>query len=476
MSTNEEGKNPKLFVSYSWSSPEHEQWVLNLATSLVESGVEVILDKWDLREGHDSVAFMEKMATDPSIKKVAMISDKVYADKADGRSGGVGTETQIISRNVYENQKQEKFVAVLPEKDENGKPYLPEYFKGKIYIDLSNPEKYVENFELLLRWIYDKPLYVKPQIGVRPAFLNEVGNISLGTSVAAKRAVDAIRNGKSFAFGSLIEYFTLFQEGLENFRVVNLPDREFDDVIFESIEGFKIYRDEFLSVISAAILHGVGNDTFDAVHKFFEKIALYMWRNEKMTGWSEWSFDNYKFIIHELFLYTIAICLRSEKFEFAEYLLSQAYYIDRPDVSYGNEMDNFSLFRHYMRSLEYRNSRLKLNRLSLRADMLKNRSEVSGVEFKFLMQADFVLFVRALASDDNWWPETLLYASYFYNCFEIFARASSVRYFDKLKVLLAVKDKGELEARLRSKNMPKWEFDRFDPFKLAGIENLCTRP
>jgi hypothetical protein len=32
-------------------SIEHQQWVLNLATELRESGVDVILDKRDLKEG-----------------------------------------------------------------------------------------------------------------------------------------------------------------------------------------------------------------------------------------------------------------------------------------------------------------------------------------------------------------------------------------------------------------------------------------
>jgi len=50
---------PKLFISYSWSNPTHEQWVIDLANELTESGVHVILDKWDLKEGHDSVAFMD---------------------------------------------------------------------------------------------------------------------------------------------------------------------------------------------------------------------------------------------------------------------------------------------------------------------------------------------------------------------------------------------------------------------------------
>jgi hypothetical protein len=54
----------KLFISYSWSNPDHQQWVIDLATQLRESGVDVILDKWDLKEGHDAYAFMEKMVTD----------------------------------------------------------------------------------------------------------------------------------------------------------------------------------------------------------------------------------------------------------------------------------------------------------------------------------------------------------------------------------------------------------------------------
>ena len=69
---------PKLFVSYSWSNADHEAWVLALAVSLVESGVEVLLDKWQLRDGHDSIRFMESMVTNEDVKKVLILADKVY--------------------------------------------------------------------------------------------------------------------------------------------------------------------------------------------------------------------------------------------------------------------------------------------------------------------------------------------------------------------------------------------------------------
>jgi hypothetical protein len=96
--------SPKLFISYCWSNAEHEQWVMNLASDLLESGADTILDKWDLREGHDALAFMEKMVTDPAIEKVVIVSDAMYVEKADGRLGGVGTETQIISKKIYDGQ------------------------------------------------------------------------------------------------------------------------------------------------------------------------------------------------------------------------------------------------------------------------------------------------------------------------------------------------------------------------------------
>lgn len=38
----------KTFISYLWSNAIHENWVIDLSTELRNSGVDVILDKWDL--------------------------------------------------------------------------------------------------------------------------------------------------------------------------------------------------------------------------------------------------------------------------------------------------------------------------------------------------------------------------------------------------------------------------------------------
>lgn len=165
---------PVTFISYSWSNPQHEQEVLNLAKRLVENGIDVKLDKWDLKEGQDKFAFMEQMVTNEKISKVLIICDKEYKRKADARSGGVGNETEIITPKLYSESEQEKFIPIVFEKDETNNPYLPNYIASRIYIDLcSNNENYEDEYMKLVRNIHEKPLFQKPSLGVAPDWLNK---------------------------------------------------------------------------------------------------------------------------------------------------------------------------------------------------------------------------------------------------------------------------------------------------------------
>ena len=48
---------PKVFISYSWSTPKHQQKVIQWAERLISDGVDVVLDVFDLKEGHDKFHF-----------------------------------------------------------------------------------------------------------------------------------------------------------------------------------------------------------------------------------------------------------------------------------------------------------------------------------------------------------------------------------------------------------------------------------
>lgn len=476
---------PKLFVSYSWTSPDHEAWVIRLATGLQESGVEVILDKWDLKEGHDAHAFMEQMVTDPEIEKVILVCDKAYADKADKRAGGVGTEAQIITPELYAKKAQDKFVAVVTERDEAGNAYVPAYFKSRIHIDFSDSARYSENFEQLLRWIFGQPLHKKPPLGKKPAFLSqEEGAVQLTTSSRHRRAMDAITNGRDHAVPALADYFSTLVAEFEKLRID--PSAEpFDDAVVENIDCFLPYRNEAIEILDALALYLDTDETRRALHRFFEQLIPYLDRPQHITTWKDWDFDNFKFIVHELFLYALAILIRHERFQSAAYLMATDYYVTGNSERGRDAMVPFEVFRDHMPSLAFRNQRLKLGRLSLRADMLKERCAGIGIEFRHLMQADFILFLRDRLDQSDvwgrWWPETLLYVGRYSGPFEVFARCRSTSYFERAKILLGIEKTNSLASLLSAfqedpRSVPKWEFTTFSPTDLLGFNDMVTKP
>ncbi len=136
--------------------------------------------------------------------------------------------------------------------------------------------------------------------------------------------------------------------------------------------------------------------------------------------------------------------------------------------------------------LERDGNRLGLRRNSLHADLLKQRSDLAGIEFRYLMQADFILFIRAELAmphlHDRWWAETLPYMDRHHGSLELFARAVSQKYFDKIKVLLNIQHPEDLDALLASytegkRRLPSWgPFSSISPTILMGRPLLATLP
>lgn len=289
---------------------------------------------------------------------------------------------------------------MLPEKDANGKPYLPTYYKGRIYIDLSEPERYTENFDKLLRWIYDKPLHVKPEIGKAPSFLDEGQAISLGITMLQNRLLDALRNGKSNAIGILDEYLNIFFANMARFSLTAEEiNADPENSILGSIEKFTPARNEFVQVMVAISNYLPTKEAATKIHHFFEQLHPYMYRAEGQREWNRFQFDNFRFIVHELFLYAIAILLKSEKFDLVAGIISMPFYIAWHSESGKSDTVSFEEFCEYAESFKFRDDRLR--KLSSRADLLKERAEISSVDFISLMQADFILFMRSALDDIN---------------------------------------------------------------------------
>lgn len=158
------------------------------------AGVDVVFDRYDLKEGQDKHVFMERAVNDDTIDRVLVLCDPLYAAKANGRREGVGTETLIISPEVYRDAAQEKFLPIIMETD-GGEVCVPTYLEGRMYIDLSDPRTEIGHFQQLVRRLYDKPEIERPQLGPPPTYL-EPRNAHLGTGRALDVFKDAVIRGK----------------------------------------------------------------------------------------------------------------------------------------------------------------------------------------------------------------------------------------------------------------------------------------
>jgi hypothetical protein len=167
--------NPKVFISYSWTSEKHRKAVKSWADRLLGDGVDVIIDVYDLNIGYDKYSFMERSVNDPTVSHVLLISDKSYSTKANDRKSGVGVESTIISNEIYQNLESSKFIPIVCEFDEHDKPCLPVFVNSRIWIDFSTEELVGQNWNQLLRVLFDKPNNIKPKLGRKPAFVLSEG-------------------------------------------------------------------------------------------------------------------------------------------------------------------------------------------------------------------------------------------------------------------------------------------------------------
>lgn len=161
-------KRKTVFISYSWESPEHQEWVLQLAKDLISKyGLNVILDQFELSAGNDLTYFMESSIE--KADKVLVILTPNYKIKAEERKSGVGYETSMITQEIFETPiSKVKFIPVL----RNGTlaTSTPKFLKSKLYHPMTDDNLYLNKLFELSRIIYEKLLIEKPELGDIPDF------------------------------------------------------------------------------------------------------------------------------------------------------------------------------------------------------------------------------------------------------------------------------------------------------------------
>ncbi|HEX8584349.1 MAG TPA: toll/interleukin-1 receptor domain-containing protein [Allosphingosinicella sp.] len=464
--TDDQSSSPaRAFISYSWSTPTHESWVLNLASRLVEDGVDVILDKWDLKPGHDANAFMESMVTDTTVKKVIMVCDKSYVEKADSRSGGVGTESQIISPELYKSSTQDKFAAAITEQDEGGQAYVPVFYRSRIFFDFRSADKFEEAYEQLLRWIVGRPQHVRPKLGSIPEAILGAAPVAVGTQSRSRRADEAIRSAAPGAHAFVREFGDALVAELQGLTPILTEDLPQDEAILTSFAAMRPYLRQLAELVTVALRFSDDKRVLEAILRIHEQLGALMYRSPSQTSYYTQQFDAFKIAAHDAFLTTMALALDEERFDFAAAALARPYLVREHDGGNRRSTSDFTVFRQHPASLEHRNTRLKLNRISLQADLLKEaHPDGSMPSFEAIMQADLVLYLRGEGQPTfyNWYPLTLAYALRRYSAFPLFARAESKAYLSRLAPLLGVDSPEAVKRRIAEANSTERSSRMFD--------------
>lgn len=429
-------KIKKVFISYAWTSPGYVDYVLNMASRLVSDGIDVVLDQWDLKPGHDKNHFMEQAVKEPTIDKVLMLIDKEYAIKADSRKGGVGTESIIISEEIYSDLGNDKFIPIITEIDEQGEPYLPVFLKSRIYVNFASETSFEEEFEKLVRLIYDVPARVRPQLGKPPSYLTENKVNTFKTGFFLKSAKNQLDKKPESANRLLNEFLDILEDELWGFEMSSIDDnsKSYGRLISERLHDYQNLKKIFIDFVSMISATEYQIDESYIV-SFFEKFHCYLRpKKEDSSSWNNKHYEIFKIIFPELFLYTLTACIRNNNYELAGELLYTTYFFD---CKYYTHEDRDKSFCGIISSPEIYNNTYKQLISPIGNYYMNNIYRYSKEE---LVTTDIICHISCFLfqknkSDYKWYPRSsVAYDSHRSQVkFKFFKKLSSSKFYEKVK-------------------------------------------
>ncbi len=447
---------PKVFISYSWTSKDKAR---NLAERLLADGVDVVMDIYDLKEGMDKYAFMQRTVCDTSIEKVLILCDKAYKDKADNFKGGVGDEAMIISPELYGKVEQQKFIPIVLEKDDVGNPFLPVILKSRIYIDFCD-EHEVDGYEKLVRNLWGKPDLRKPPLGQRPSWIDDssIATYNIKSQINALSASINVRPDSNAAlrrtaFGFLSE--------INKFSASNVKEAD----LLKMIKETEPLRNCFVDLIDLFMLKDrlVGSDIASLIETMYNGVKIDA--NNNLLG------ECWHFFFWDIFICTTALMLSYERYADLRQLLNRTYFL-RNIIGTLNDPRprTYSDIRQPCRMLESAfKQKVNPRLISLAAEILIKREYGECINERNLVAADLTLAHLSMLFCDGfaWYPMLGPYSRWSGQQL-IWEKIVSKSFCEKLYPLLGVSSFPEFTAKIKEAS-DKWnsglatcyEFARF---------------
>ncbi len=140
------------FISYAWGNANHERWVLNFATDLLNSGIRVIVDQRDSLLGTSVARFVSRI---DGAAYVIAVGTPLYREKAQNtvseRGSVLAAEVDLLQlRLTGPEESKSTVIPVLLEGDPETS--FPPLLQGRVYADFRSPEQYfAQLFDVILK-------------------------------------------------------------------------------------------------------------------------------------------------------------------------------------------------------------------------------------------------------------------------------------------------------------------------------------
>ena len=233
-----------VFISYSWDSDAHKDWVADLADKLTEDGFYVLLDQYN-ESGVSLELFMELGIE--RADKVLVIGTPWYKLKSLTASGGAPYEGAIIRNSLYQDIGTKKIVPCL--KDGSFNEAFPGFIGGRTGFDFSNAANYDAEYERLCNALVNRPSRQRPKLGPNPVY--KTPKVEDPTEL---KYTDFRRDNDVKWLTTLFSNFSIYRVE----KYLDSSPEQVEDIIFESHDiwnkiinsmAFRLYQPELKSLV-----------------------------------------------------------------------------------------------------------------------------------------------------------------------------------------------------------------------------------
>lgn len=447
---------PKVFISYAWTSEEYKDKVLSFAAQLIQDGVDVLLDRYQA-PGTDLIAFMERSVNDESVMNVLILMDEGYAAKANKRQGGVGTEAQIISPEIYDKVEQTKFIPVLFDLGKNGERCVPTFLKSRKYIDLTDENTFEQEYKDLVKQIYGVHAVAKPTLGTKPAWVDSEPIVPVQKITAYKNLANYSSEKERSV--KITEYLNSIKNDIV--EAFNQSGNYIQGQALALYENAIPLRDEFLFLLKQIICV---ENTEDRLCDFFEELHTLIYEKYRFN----WAGETANLFVNELFIYTIAVYYKNHFYKELSRIFTRPYFCEDDSVS------NFTVFRVYSDCFQRdMNARDEKNYNSGAAEYWTkniNTEICTKEEFVFadILAYNCSVYGNIPPSGYYWYPVSYIYSGLNQNKMKSFStRLQSLAFLTNAAEMFGYNLSGNFAEQFRTKckiieeKIAKGEFDSY---------------